>query len=132
MTLATGTGLTAIRREIYAYNGVDFSSGSTGDEQVVLDFTSPNDHYRCELNVSLDTGSWAPADIIAIIFRANGLTIFKAKWAVNATTIGSPQAIYPLAIILPPQTRFKAILIFSSTAAMVGTGNVVLVGRAIG
>ena len=133
MTLITGTTAIAVGKEIYAYSPlVDFSAGSSGDERIALDFTSPNSHYSCVLNVSLDTGSWAAADIIAIIFRGNGETLFKAKWGVNATTIGQPQSIYPLQVILPPNTIFKAVLAFSSATAMVGSGSVVLVGRQIG
>lgn len=133
MTLITGTTAIGVGKEIYAYSPlVDFSAGSSGDERIALDFTSPNDHYSCVLNVSLDTGSWAANDIIAIIFRGNGEILFKAKWGVNATTIGQPQSIYPLQVILPPNTIFKAVLAFSSATAMVGTGSVVLVGRQIG
>jgi len=133
MTLITGTTAIAVGKEIYAYSPlVDFSAGSSGEERVALNFTSPNSYYSCVLNVSLDTGSWSAADIIAIIFRGNGETLFKAKWGVNATTIGQPQSIYPLQVILPPNTIFKAILAFSSATAMVGSGSVVLVGRQIG
>jgi len=133
MTLITGTTAIGVGKEIYAYSPlVDFSAGSSGEERIALDFTSPNGHYSCVLNVSLDTGSWSAADIIAIIFRGNGETLFKAKWGVNATTIGQPQSIYPLQVILPPNTIFKAILAFSSATAMVGSGSVVLVGRQIG
>jgi len=133
VTLITGKTAIAVEKEIYAYSPlVDFSAGSSGDERIALDFTSPNSHYSCVLNVSLDTGSWAAADIIAIIFRGNGETLFKAKWGVNATTIGQPQSIYPLQVILPPNTIFKAVLAFSSATAMVGSGSVVLVGRQIG
>ena len=133
MTLITGVTAIAVGEEIYAYSPlVDFSAGSSGEERVALNFTSPNSHYSCVLNVSLDTGSWAASDIIAIIFRGNGETLFKAKWGVNATTIGQPQSIYPLQVILPPNTIFKAVLAFSSATAMVGSGSVVLVGRQIG
>jgi len=133
VTLITGTTAIGVGKEIYAYSPlVDFSAGSSGDERIALDFTSPNGHYSCVLNVSLDTGSWAANDIIAIIFRGNGEILFKAKWGVNATTIGQPQSIYPLQVILPPNTIFKAVLAFSSATAMVGSGSVVLVGRQIG
>jgi len=133
MALQTGQGVIAVGREIYAYSPrIDFAAGSTGDERIALDFTSPNKHYSCTLNVSLDTGSWANGDIIAIIFRGNGLTLFQSKWAVNATTIGQPQSMYPLALVLPPNTTFKAVLAFSSGTGMVGSGSVVLVGRQIG
>jgi len=133
MTLITGTTAVGVANELYAYSPlIDFSAGSSGDERIALDFTSPNSHYSCVLNVSLDTGSWAANDIIAVIFRGNGETLFKAKWGVNATTIGQPQSIYPLQVILPPNTIFKAVLAFSSATAMVGTGSVVMVGRQIG
>jgi len=135
VTLITGTTAVGVGNEIYAYSPlIDFAAAgfSSGDERIALDFTSPNDHYSCVLNVSLDTGSWSAADIIAIIFRGNGETLFKAKWGVNATTIGQPQSIYPLQVILPPNTIFKAVLAFSSATAMVGSGSVVLVGKQIG
>jgi len=133
VTLITGKTAIAVGNEIYAYSQrVDFSALASGAEGIALDFTSPNDHYSCILNVSLDTGSWAADDIVAIIFRGNGENLFQAKWGVNATTVGSPQSIYPLAVILPPNTIFKAILSLSSTTAMVGSGSVILVGRKIG
>ena len=132
MTLITGQSAIATENELYAYSPlIDFSAGSTGEDRVALSFDSPNGHYLCEVNASLDTSSWVADDIIAIFYRANGQIIFKAKWAVNATTIGQPQQITPLEIILPPNTNFKAIMAFQSATAMVGSGSVVLVGRKI-
>jgi len=133
VTLSTGLSAISVGKEIYAYSPrIDFSAAGTGEERVALNFVSPNQYYQCTLNVALDTGSWAADDIIAIIFRANGEVIFQAKWAINATTIGQPQSIYPLEIILPPNTTFKAVLAFSSATAMLGTGSVLLVGRKLG
>jgi len=133
VTLITGTTAIATENELYAYSPlIDFSSGSSGDDRIALSFDSPNAHYLCEINASLDTSSWVANDIIAIFYRANGQIIFRAKWAVNATTIGQPQQIFPLEIILPPNTNFKAIMAFQSGTAMVGSGSVVLVGRKIG
>ena len=133
MTLITGPTAISVGDELYAYSQrIDFSAFASGAEATGLDFTSPNDHYSCILNVSLDTGQWAAADIPAIILRANGENIYLAKWAVNATTVGEIVSIYPLAFILPPNTIFKAILSLSSSTAMVGSGSFIMVGRKIG
>jgi len=134
VTLSTSEQAVSVGQEIYAYSPrLDFSAGSSGEERTALNFTSPNDFFYCTLNVSLDTGSWSAQDIIAIIFRGNGETIFQAKWALgDPNNFGQPQSIYPLNIILPPNTTFKAILVLQSGTAMVGTGSVILVGRKLG
>jgi len=133
MTLITGATAISVGDEIYAYaRRVDFSAGASGAERVALSFSSPNDHFRCVINVSLDSGSWAANDIIAIIIRGNGDNLATYKWSVNATTIGSPQTIFPLSIILPPNTEFRLVFSFSSSTAMVGSAGAVLVGKKIG
>lgn len=132
MTLLTGPGAISVGDEIYAYSQrVDFSAYASGAEAIALDFTSPNGHYSCLVNVSLDVGSMAQNDLLAVIIRANGENLFSAKWALLAS-YGAPQSIYPLNVILPPNTRFKAILALSSGTAMVGSGSVILTGRRIG
>tara|TARA_Y100000310_G_C20190668_1_gene582346 strand:+ start:21 stop:425 length:405 start_codon:yes stop_codon:yes gene_type:complete len=134
MTLSTSEQAVSVGNSIYAYSPrIDFSAGSSGEERVALNFTSPNDFFYCTLNVSLDTGSMAHQDIIAIIFRGNGETIYQAKWTLgDPTNFGEPQSIYPLNIILPPNTVFKAVLAFQSGTAMVGTGSFILVGNKLG
>jgi len=57
VTLLTGPGAISVEDEIYAYSQrVDFSAYASGAEAIALDFTSPNDHYSCLINVSLDVG----------------------------------------------------------------------------
>ena len=132
MTLLTGPGAISVQDEIYAYSQrVDFSAYASGAEATALDFTSPDDHYIRTLNVSLDVGSMAQGDLLSVIIRANGENLYQAKWALLAS-YGAPQSIYPLTVILPPFTRFKAILALSSGTAMVGSGSVILVGRRLG
>ena len=132
MTLLTGPGAISVQDEIYAYSQrVDFSAYASGAEATALDFTSPDDHYSCTINVSLDVGSMAQGDLLSVIIRCNGENLFQAKWALLAS-YGAPQSIYPLTVILPPNTRFKAILSLSSGTAMVGSGSVILVGRRLG
>ena len=132
MTLLTGPGAISVEDEIYAYSQrVDFSAYASGAEALALDFTSPNGHYSCLVNVSLDVGGMAQNDLLAVIIRCNGENLFQAKWALLAS-YGAPQSIYPLNVILPPNTRFKAILALSSGTAMVGSGSVILTGRRIG
>ena len=132
MTLLTGPGAISVEDEIYAYSQrVDFSAYASGAEAIALDFTSPNGHYNCLVNVSLDVGGMAQNDLLAVIIRANGENLFQAKWALLAS-YGAPQSIYPLTVILPPNTRFKAILALTSGTAMVGSGSVILTGRRIG
>ena len=133
MTLITGSTAITVGDEIYAYsNRVDFSAFASGAEATALDFTSPNDFFRCIINISLDSGSWAADDIIAIIIRGNGENLAQYKWTVNATTIGSPQTIFPLSVILPPNTVFRVVFAMSSSTAMVGSAGAVLVGKKIG
>ena len=132
MTLLTGPGAISVKDELYAYSQrVDFSAYASGELVEPVDFTSPNAHYSCTLNISLDVGSMAQGDLLAVILRANGENLYQAKWALLAS-YGAPQSIYPLTVILPPNTRFKAILTLSSGTAMVGSGSVILVGRKLG
>ena len=132
MTLTTGATAVSVGDEIYAYSSlIEFIAFASGAEATALDFTSPNDHYSCLVNVSLDVGSMAQNDLLAVIIRCNGENLFQAKWALLAS-YGATQSIYPLNVILPPNTRFKAILALSSGTAMVGSGSVILTGRRIG
>ena len=133
MTLSTSEQAVSVGNSIYAYSPrIDFSAFASGAEATALDFTSPNDHFRCVINISLDSGSWAADDIIAIIIRGNGENLAQYKWTVNATTIGSPQTIFPLSVILPPNTVFRVVFAMSSGTAMVGSAGAVLVGKKIG
>ncbi|HIP08219.1 MAG TPA: hypothetical protein EYG65_00630 [Rhodospirillales bacterium] len=132
MSLSLSTAANAIGSDLWGYSPViDFSAYASGAEAIAFDFQSPNSYYRCLINVSLDTGSWAANDIIAIIVRGNGLILFKSKWAVNATTLGQPIE-FPYHFVLPPNTQFKVVLAMSSGTAMVGTGSVIMTGRKIG
>ena len=129
MTLITGTTALNVGDRLFAFSPlIDFSAGASGAERVCLNFTSPNDFFECLVTNSIDSGSWAAADIIAVIYRGNGEVIYKSKWGVNATTLGQDQATNPLRIILPPNTVFKAVLAFSSSTAMTGSGSVVMTG----
>jgi len=132
MTLITGTTAVNVGDRILAYSTlIDFSTASSGTERVALNFTSPNDFFECIVTNSIDSGSWSDSDLIAVIYRGNGEILFKSKWGVNATTLGQNQATDPIRIILPPNTIFKAVLAFSSTTAMVGSGSISLTGRKI-
>jgi hypothetical protein len=132
MSLTLSTAANAIGSDLWGYSPViDFSAYASGAEATAFDFQSPNDYYRCQLNVSLDTGSWSADDLISIVVRGNGLILFKSKWAVNATTLGQPIE-FPYSFVLPPNTQFKAVLAMSSGTAMVGTGSVIMTGQMIG
>ncbi len=132
MSLTLSTAANAIGSDLWGYSPlIDFSAYASGAEATCFEFQSPNDYYRCQLNVSLDTGSWAANDIIAIIIRGNGLVLFKSKWVVNATTLGQPIE-FPYSFVLPPNTQFKAVLAMSSGTAMVGSGSVIMTGQMIG
>ena len=132
MSLSLSTAANAIGTDLWGYSPlIDFSAYASGAEATCFEFQSPNDYYRCQLNVSLDTGSWAANDIIAIIIRGNGLVLFKSKWVVNATTLGQPIE-FPYNFVLPPNTQFKAVLAMSSSTAMTGTGSVIMTGQMIG
>jgi len=128
-TLATSLTADAVDENLFAYGPrIDFSTAISGTERTALSFISPPDYYRCELNVSLDSGSWSAGDLMSIVLKINSNNIYQAKWAVNATTLGQPQMISPLSIIMAPETLFEAILAFSSSVAMVGSGSVILTG----
>lgn len=133
MTLTVGENAIAFEKEIYAYSGlVDFSAGGTGEERTALDFTSPNAYYRCDLAISIDSGSWVNTDILGTIMRLNGQSVYLNKFAITSTTLGQAQLVSPFSVILPPNTRVKFIFQFSSGTAMVGNAAVVLTGREIG
>jgi len=132
VSLTLSTAANAIGPELWGFSPlIDFSAYASGAEAIAFDFQSPNSYYRCQLNVSLDTGSWAANDIIAIIVRGNGQVLFKSKWAVNATTLGQPID-FPIHFVLPPNTQFKAVLALTSGTAMVGSGSVIMTGREFG
>jgi len=129
-TLATSLTADAIGDTIFAYGPrIDFAvPGVSGAEREALEFTSPQDYYLCQVNVSLDSGSWSADDIMAIILKANLNTLYQSKWKINATTLGSPQMIDPISIVLAPETQFKLLLAFSSATAMTGSGSAILTG----
>jgi len=133
MTLTVGKNAISFEKEIYAYSGlVDFSAGGSGDERTALDFTSPNAYYRCDLAISIDSGSWVAADILGTIMRLNGQNIFLNKFAITSQTLGQAQLVSPFSVILPPNTRVKFIFQFTSATAMVGNAAVILTGAEIG
>jgi hypothetical protein len=133
MTLITGPTAISIGNEIYAYNGVDFSAFASGAEATALDFSSPNDHFLCDISVSMDTGSLAANDILAIIMRGNGENIYLAKWALgDPNNFGEPIGPPPVRVILPPNTVFRVVFSLTSGTAMVGSARAALVGRKLG
>ena len=133
MTLTVGKNAIAFEKEIYAYSGlVDFSAGASGDERIALKFTSPNSHYKCNLDISIDSGSWAAGDILGTILRLNGQSVYLNKFAITSTTLGQAQLVSPFGVILPPNTVLKFIFQFSSTSSMVGSASVILTGAQIG
>ena len=133
MTLITGPTAISVGNEIYAYNGVDFSAYSTGQEATALDFSSPNDHFLCDISISMDTGSLAANDILAIIMRGNGENIYLAKWALgDPNNFGEPIGPPPVRVILPPNTVFRVVFSLTSGTAMVGSARAALVGRRLG
>ena len=133
MTLITGPTAISVGDEIYAYNGVDFSAFASGAEATCLDFSSPNDHFLCDISVSMDTGSLAANDILAIIMRANGENIYLAKWALgDPNNFGEPIGPPPVRVILPPNTVFRVVFSLTSGTAMVGSARAALVGRRLG
>jgi len=132
VTLILGKTAIAFGNEMWAYNSVSFSAFGSGADATALDFTSPNDHFLCDISVSLDTGSMVENDILAIILRASGENIYLAKWALgDPVNFGEPIGPPPIRVILPPNTVFKTIFSLTSSS-MVGTANVALVGRKLG
>jgi len=133
VTLTVGQGINEVIGEVWAYSGlIDFSTGSTGDERTALDFTSPDAYYKCDLAVSIDSGSWVNNDILGTIMRLNGQSVYLNKFAITATTLGQAQLVSPFSVILPPNTRVKFIFAFSSASSMTGNAAVVLTGVQLG
>jgi len=133
VTLTVGTGINEVRDEVWAYSGlIDFSAGSSGDERTALNFTSPNAYYRCDLAISIDSGSWVNTDILGTFMRLNGQNVYLNKFSITSTTLGQAQLVSPFSVILPPNTVVKFIFQFSSSAAMVGNAAVILTGVQIG
>ena len=133
MSLTVGKGINEVIGEVWAYSGlIDFSTGSTGDERTALDFTSPDAHYKCDLAISIDSGSWVNTDILGTILRLNGQSVYLNKFAITSTTLGQAQLVSPFSIILPPNTVVKFIFQFSSGSTMTGNAAVVLTGVQLG
>ena len=133
MTLITGPTAVSVGNEIWAYNGVDFSAYASGAEATALDFSSPNDHFLCDISVSMDTGSLAAQDILAIFIRGNGENIYLAKWALgDPNNFGEPIGPPPVRVILPPNTVFRVVFSLTSGTAMVGSARAALIGRKLG
>ena len=133
MTLILGKTAVSTENEIWAYNAVDFSAFASGAEATALDFSSPNDHFLCDISISMDTGSLAANDILAIIMRGNGENIYLAKWALgDPNNFGEPIGPPPVRVILPPNTVFRVVFSLTSGTAMVGSARAALVGRKLG
>ena len=133
MTLITGPTAISVGNEIYAYNRVDFSAYASGAEATALDFSSPNNHFVLDLGISMDTGSLAANDILAIIIRGNGENIYLAKWKLGVPdNFGEPIGPPPIRLIIPPNTVFRVIFSLTSGTAMLGSAGVAMIGRKIG
>jgi len=128
-TLATSLSADAVGDSLFAYGPrIAFSAAVSGTERQALSFVSPHDYYRCQVNVSLDSGSWSAGDLMAIIVKANNIPLYLSKWIINDTTLGNPQMINPIFLVLAPDTVFEVLLAFSSGTSMTGSGSAILTG----
>jgi len=128
-TLATSLSADAVGDSLFAYGPrIAFSDATTGTERPALSFISPHDYYRCQINVSLDSGSWSASDLMSIIVKTNDIPIYLSKWIISDFTLGNPQMINPIFVVLAPDTVFEVLLAFSSSIAMTGSGSAILTG----
>ncbi len=133
MTLSAGTGFNAIGREIFGFaNQVNFADGSTGDDRVVFDFTSPSQLYLVEMMPAINTNGMSPNDILSFSLTGNNLPLFQTKFALSVANEPVQAQLPSIKFILPKLTILKAIFTMQSGTAMIGTATCMFRGVAFG
>jgi len=81
MTLVSGNSFNALGREIFGFAPqINFADGSSGDERVAFDFTSPqNKAYMVEMTPSVDSSGMAANDILSYVIQGNSLNIYTPQ-----------------------------------------------------
>lgn len=133
MTLATGAGVNALGREIWGFaNQINFSDGSSGDDRVAFNFTSPTQLYLVEMQPSINTVSMAVNDILSFSVTGNQLPLFTTKFALSVANEPVQSQLPTIKFILPPRTILRAIFNMQSGTAMVGSANCLFRGVSFG
>ena len=127
------TGSRVFGREIYGASPIiNFGDGSSGDDRISFDFTSPNQYYMCEMQPGLDTNGTAQNDIFSFILSLNQQSVFLVKFSLAVA--GEPvQSQFPsIKFVREPQTRLQAIFNMQSGTAMVGAATCMFRGVQFG
>jgi len=133
MTLSTGSGVNALGREIWGFaNQINFSDGSTGDDRIAFNFTSPTQLYLVEMQPSINTASMAVNDILSFSVTGNQLPLFNTKFALSVANEPVQSQLPTIKFILPPRTILQAIFTMQSGTAMVGSANCLFRGVSFG
>jgi len=123
MTLVSGNSFNALGREIFGFAPqINFADGSTGDDRVAFDFTSPqNKAYMVEITPSVDSSAMAQADIISYVIQGNGLNIYATKFALTVAKEPIQSQLPEIKFILPPDTHLVVSFTLQSAVGMVGS-----------
>ena len=123
MTLVSGNSFNALGREIFGFAPqINFADGSTGDQRVAFDFTSPqNKAYMVEMTPSVDSSGMAQGDIVSYTIQGNGLNIYATKFALTVAKEPIASQLPEIKFILPPDTHLVVSFTLQSAVGMVGS-----------
>jgi len=123
MTLVSGNSFNALGREIFGFAPqINFADGSSGDDRVAFDFTSPqNKAYLVEMTPSVDSSGMAQADIMSYVIQGNGLNIYATKFALTVAKEPIQSQLPEIKFILPPDTHLVVSFTLQSAVGMVGS-----------
>jgi len=133
MTLSAGTGFSAKGREIYGFaNQINFSDEVSGTDRTAFDFTSPMQHYMCEMLPGINTSGMAINDILSFTLTGNNLPIFESKFALAVANEPVQAQLPTIKFILPSRTILKAVFNMQSGTGMTGTATCMFRGVQFG
>jgi len=114
MTLVSGNSFNSLGREIFGFAPqINFADGSSGDDRVAFDFTSPqNKAYMVEMTPSVDSSGMA---------QGNGLNIYATKFALTVAKEAVQSQLPEIKFILPPDTHLVVSFTLQSAAGMIGS-----------
>jgi len=123
MTLVSGNSFNALGREIFGFAPqINFADGSSGDERVAFDFTSPqNKAYMVEMTPSVDSSGMAANDILSYVIQGNGLNIYATKFALTVAKEAVQSQLPEIKFILPPDTHLVVSFTLQSATGMIGS-----------
>jgi hypothetical protein len=123
MTLVSGNSFNALGREIFGFAPqINFADGSSGDDRVAFDFTSPqNKAYLVEMTPSVDSSGMAQGDIVSYVIQGNGLNIYATKFALTVAKEPIQSQLPEIKFILPPDTHLVVSFTLQSAVGMVGS-----------